>query len=160
MNLVHLSIHAYGSWLPDQPQGYVDRRRGWQPTNVPLARRYRERMLGVEVRFDPLMQRVLIDEVLTAGKYQSFDPRAIATEDSHLHAVLAWAERCTPSERLGRLKRSLTKRLNRDYGRRSWISRGGSRIVITDPEHYSYLVNEYLPSHSGWKWDHRKGWYR
>ena len=31
------TFHAYGSWLPDNPRGYVRRKEGIQPQDVPLG---------------------------------------------------------------------------------------------------------------------------
>jgi hypothetical protein len=160
MQIAHFSIHAYGSWLPDHLQGYVSRLRGWQPQDVVRGWMYRDKMRGKPVSFDEAQQRCLIDEVLVAGEYQDFEPRAMATEWSHLHVVLAWADSVKLSHRRDRLKSSLSRRLNREFERQRWLARGGGVTAINKPEHYDYLLNEYLPAHSGWKWQHRKGWYR
>ncbi len=44
------------------------------------------------------------------------------------------------------------RRLNRDFERRPWFSKGGSRKQVADQEHFDYLVHVYLPRHTGRKW--------
>jgi hypothetical protein len=36
------TYHAYGSWMPDRPQGYVRRGKGILPTDTRMAERYRK----------------------------------------------------------------------------------------------------------------------
>jgi hypothetical protein len=60
MPVYHFTLHAYRTWSPDHLRGFVQRERGIQPPNEPLAREY-DRVAKFEpVEFDRALQQVLI----------------------------------------------------------------------------------------------------
>jgi hypothetical protein len=40
------------------------------------------------------------------------------------------------------------------------LSENGSRKHVKDREHFDYLVNVYLPKHTGWKWSESLGYHK
>jgi hypothetical protein len=154
------TFHAYGTWMPDRPRGYVRRGEGVLPTDVEMAEMYRRLAQEPHAIFSEAVQRAFIDEALIAGEKQRFEVRFIATETTHVHVLLSWrSEKPWEKVRSG-LRQSFTRRLNRDFERREWFVDGASRKRVKDRNHFDHLVETYLPAHSGWKWSKEKGCYR
>jgi REP element-mobilizing transposase RayT len=102
----------------------------------------------------------MIDEAHIAAEKQGLEVHFIATETTHVHVLVSWrSEKNWQKVRVG-LRQSYTRRLNRDFERREWFVDGASRKRVKDRAHYDYLVETYLPAHSGWKWSKEKGCFR
>ena len=147
------TFHAYGTWMPDREQGFVRRGQGVLPPDKELGDVYRDRATERYAAFGERIQNLLIEETRIAGEKQRYRIHGIATDPTHLHVLASWADdRSWLRIRTG-LKTSLTRRLNRDVGRRrNWFVDSASRRQVKDDEHYDHLMNVYLPSHRGWKW--------
>ena len=117
-------------------------------------------MTQEEAEFGEPLQLLLIAELKTAARFQRFRLHAVATELSHVHALVSWSDDRSPSRMNESMKKSLTIRLKKQVAARTWLSKGGNERHVKDLEHFEYLMTEYLPSHSGWKWDERRGNYR
>jgi REP element-mobilizing transposase RayT len=147
------TFHAYGTWMPDREEGFVRRKQGVLPPDEELAKQYRDREKEDEVIFGESLQRLLIEESRVASEKQRYRVHYLATEPTHLHALVSWPDdRPALTIRTG-LKSSLTRRLNCDVNRRDkWFVENASRKQVKDDDHFGHLVNSYLPSHRGWKW--------
>lgn len=146
------TYHAYGTWMPDREQGYVRRGQGVLPADERKAAQYRGAAKQPEVRFDCAVQQLAISELQTAWLHQRCRGHFVATDSTHVHVLVSWRDE-RPWKRIRNgLKSSLTRRLNRDLQRQIWFSDSASRKQVKDRRHFNYLVNEYLPSHPGWKW--------
>ncbi|MEO0963527.1 MAG: hypothetical protein AAFY08_00260 [Planctomycetota bacterium] len=154
LTLVYLfTMHTYGSWLPDRARGYVKRGRGVLAADTQMAGWYREAMTADVVRWDAAQQRAVIDVIRLHCEIKVWDPYAIATDPTHVHALVGWRDRTEwPDVRRG-LKTSITRALNERFGRRRWLSEGGSRKRVSKPEHFDHLWKVNLPSHRGACWD-------
>ncbi len=158
MPCYHFIFHAYGTWLPDEDDGYVRRQDGQLPQDLVSATRYRAIMTDAPTTFEDVQQQTLIDEVHVAAKHQAFRTHFVATEPTHIHILVSWHDDERPFEKLrGGIRQSLSRRMSRDFGKREWLSEGGSRRHVVNQEHYDYLVCTYLPEHGGWKWSEEKG---
>jgi hypothetical protein len=124
-----------------------------------MADRYRWNAKEDPVQFDREIQKVMIDQTLIAAKFQRFSVDHIATNLSHLHVLDHWRDERTFERIRDGLRSSLTRRLNREFGKRSWFSESASRKRVRDCEHFDYLVETYLPDHPGWKWSPERGLY-
>jgi hypothetical protein len=102
---------------------------------------------------------LLIEEAGVTAEKRNFRLHSIATEATHLHALISWSDDRTYKQLRRGLRESLTRRLNR-YERRRWLEQGGSRKQVKDRNHFDCLMDEYLPSHRGWKWREGRGAYR
>jgi REP element-mobilizing transposase RayT len=143
--------------MPDEDDGNVRRDEGQLPQDVRAAIENRKRMTEEEVLFGESHEQALIDEVHVAAKHQTFRVHYVATEPTHIHIVVSWKDD-RPFEKLRwGIRQSLSRRLGRDFGRREWLSEGGSRRRVVNEEHFDYLVGTYLPRHSGWKWSEEQG---
>lgn len=147
------TFHAYGTWMPDRKTGYVRRKQGLLPPDHEQARDYRQRAIEDTATFDHATQRLLIEETRTAGAKQQFRVHYISSDPTHIHILVSWPDdRPWLKVRTG-IKASLARRLNREVQERSnWFVDGASRRQVTDDDHFGHLVNNYLPSHRGWKW--------
>jgi len=146
------TYHAYGSWMPDREEGYVRRKQGVLPADQQRAAEYRQAARQPQVRFDAAVQRLVICELQAAWLHQQCRGHFIATDSTHVHVLVSWRDERPWIRIRSGLKSSLTRRLNRDLQRWIWFSDSASRKRVKDRPHFTYLVDEYLPSHYGWKW--------
>ena len=151
--------HAYGSWLPDRPQGFVHWNRGLQVTDVALARCYRKEQKQPQVELTPEIQVDLIHELDESTTPLSCRLHSVATDLSHLHVLVSWTDTREAKQLRRSLRRSMSSRLNQK-SRQKWFSRGGDMRRVCSQSHYDYLVSHYLPTHKGWKWCETRGNYR
>ena len=158
MPCYHFTYHAFGTWLPDQPDGYVRRDEGHLPQDTKTVVAYRKRMKVEEAEFDDLHQLAIIDEVQLAATHQSIRLHFIATEPTHVHILVSWQDDQKSFEKpKSAIRQSISRRLTREFSKRQWLSEGGSRRKVVNQEHYDYLICTYLPKHSGWKWSEDRG---
>jgi hypothetical protein len=158
MPCYHFTYHAYGTWLPDQPDGYVQRDKGPLPQDTKMAVAYRKRMTDDEVKFDSEHQQAIIDEVRIAVTFQSCRLHFIATESTHVHVLVSWQDDLRSFEKpRSAIRQSISRRLSRGFENRQWLSEGSSRRKVVNQEHYDYLICTYLPQHTGWKWSEERG---
>src|SRR5688572_29421723 len=161
--------HAYGTWLPDRPQGYVKRDLGLLPPDPEMASRYRQNMKQGIIAFNSSFQRLLIDTALEAAHHQRLETHAIATDPSHIHDLCLWRDKRNEIAVAAQLRRSLTRALNtaerdgrigrpaRAVGTIHWFTGNTHRKRVRDEEHLRYLLDEYLPDHPGWCWSRSTG---
>ncbi|MEE9211179.1 MAG: hypothetical protein V3U29_00830 [Phycisphaeraceae bacterium] len=155
------TYHAYRSWLPDRPQGFVQKGHGIQSPNPQLARAYRDAAKQAPVEFDRAVQRVLIEKMMDICQTESLRQHAASAEPTHVHVLVSWpADGRAWSQMRGRIQNLLSLHLSRRAsvtgGR--WFSRGASRKRVRDREHFNYLMRRYLPRHSGVQWYEDRGW--
>jgi len=151
------TYHAYLSWLPDRPQGYVDKGQGIQPCDPDKADQYRRNAKESGVLFDQAVQRAMIEETQAAAKHQRFTVHMLASDATHFHALISWRDD-RPFEKLrASLRESLTRRLNQSFHRRTWLAEKQSRKRVKDRAHLEYLCVEYLPRHDGLKYAPGRG---
>jgi hypothetical protein len=152
-----VTYHAHGSWMPDHRRGYVRRGQGILPPDSKMAAHYRANMVQEAIFFDAAIQRLLIDESLAASNFQHFRCHYLATEPTHLHALVSWTIDRKWQVVRTKLRESLTRRLNREVCRQEWFAKSPSRKQVNDRKHFDYLVEVYLPKHSGLKWRESRG---
>ena len=154
------TYHAYGSWLPDRSQGYVRRGQGILPQDMHKHRLYAKAMAEKTVTFYSEHQRRAIECLIKSQTPQRFDLHYLATDPTHIHALLAWRDERNIVAMRGLIKGSISRGLNAAMERRTWLSEGGSRKQVRNREHFDYLMRVYLPKHSGWKWNLAEGFHR
>lgn len=155
------TYHAYGTWLPDRSEGYVQRKQGLLPQDVGLGRVYRRAMTADTVTFDAERQLVAIEAVLNAAACVELTAHFIATETTHVHALVNWSsEQRTWLQNRSSVKKAITLALQRQIEHRRWLSDSASRKQVKDREHFEHLIHHYLPSHRGWKWDEHQGYFQ
>jgi hypothetical protein len=148
-----ITLHGYGTHLPDDPSGSYHWRRGFQPPNEALADRYRSRLRAPAASFSAPQQGAIVEEARRSAALQGWSLLGIACEPTHAHLVAAWRERARPVESVrASIKSSLTRRLNRDFGSRKWFSARGACTRVEEEKHLEFLLEEYLPGHRGHQW--------
>jgi len=152
-----ITLHTYGSWLPDRKQGYVKRGRGIQPQSHEASARYRKRMLNEAVMWGHALQRVVLEAVREKCEVRGWKLYAVATDRTHLHVLVGWESNETWQLVRRGLKSSISRRLNQTVRRRQWLAQGGSRKSVRDQEHFNFLRGTYLPRHPGWRYDRDQG---
>ena len=154
------TYHAYGTWLPDKPDGYVRRKNGVKPANADKADTYRGQMKYPTVEFDEATQRLLIETTQSTAAFLDVEFRLIATDPTHLHVLLQWRHTKPWDKLRASIKTKLSIVLKEELGNRPWLSEGASRKHVVDHEHLDHLEQNYLPDHRGWKWCHKRGWFK
>jgi len=154
------TYHAYGSWLPNRQQGYVKRRQGILPQDMQKHRLYANAMTEETATFYSEHQRCAIETLIKSQTPQRLELHSVATDPTHLHALLAWRDERNIVAMRGLVKGSISRGLNVGMQHRTWLSDGGSRKQVRNREHFDYLMTVYLPKHSGWKWSLAKGFHR
>jgi len=154
------TYHAYGSWLPNREQGYVKRHQGILPQDMQKHRLYAKAKIEEIVAFASEHQRCAIKSLIESQAPQRFELYFVATDATHLHALLAWRDDRNVVAMRGFVKGSISRAMNAAFNRRTWLSEGGSRRQIRNREHFDYLMAVYLPKHSGWKWNVVEGLHR
>jgi hypothetical protein len=147
------TFHAYRSWMPDRPQGYVRRGSGPLPPDPEMAGHYARGARSGEVIFDDRTQNVLVAatrEICTEKGWLLYQVRATPT---HLHALVGWRAFAGWTDVKNTMKRRLGAALSKALDRKGpWFSRGASRKRVRDRRHFDYLMHEYLPRHAGRYW--------
>jgi len=141
------TYHGHGTWLPDHPRGYVHRQRGLQPTDAHMAGRYRGHMRAAPVEFDPPMQESLISAAIRAGSFLNANIHGCATKSTHIHVLASWESIREWKSMRASIRSTLSRIVNREFGKRDWFSDSPSRKQVRSHEHFDYLVLEYLPKH-------------
>ena len=146
------TYHAHGSWMPDNPRGYVKRGQGILAQDKQMAAQYRGNLEQETIHFDPKIQQLVIAETEVACSHQNLRCHFIATEPTHIHVLVSWTIDRTWEVVRAKLRESLSRRLNGDVKRCEWFSKSPSRKRVKDRAHFDYLITKYLPKHRGWKW--------
>ena len=154
------TYHAYRSWMPDHPGGFVQQGRGVQSPSAALANVYRQAATFPPVDFDDELQRLLIDHSIDICRRRRWRLHAVATEPTHLHILVSWTGSRRWQEVRGKLRNLLSLGLTRRFKQkgRPWFSTGASRKQVRTRAHFEHLMNKYLPNHGGARWFESRGW--
>ncbi len=151
------TYHGHGTWMPDHPRGYVRRKVGILAPDPRMADCYRQNQRVPTADFDISVQRILIDETVRAFHFQGLRGHFIATDHTHLHVLVSWKTPKTWKAVRQSIGTSLTRRLNKEFERRSWFAKQPSRKRVREQQHFEHLVRVYLPRHRGLKWHEAVG---
>ena len=148
------TLHAYRSWMPDRPRGYVRKGKGILPPDRDMARRYAARAQGPPLSFDHSAQSAFLCAAHDACNHHSWRLHCVATDPTHLHILLSWSGFLDWKTARNRLKNSLSYLVNKamNCAGRRWFALQGSRKRVTDMRHFNYLIEVYLHKHRGVYW--------
>lgn len=154
MPVYHFTIHAYRSWRPDNPRGYVHHTDGLLPPDPEMAKWYDSNAKFGRVDFESEIQRLLVRESYAICARRKWRLHAIGNELTHLHQVVSWNGFVRYQFVVGQMKGALSRALGLQIGPvgRKWFTRGSSERRVTRREHYDHLLEPYLPGHSGIFW--------
>jgi len=147
------TYHAYRSWMPDRPRGFVRRGKGILPPDKKLAYQYEKNATETPVQFQQEQQHALIRRALTAcSDHLSARCHGISTDSTHIHILMSWKSQRSWKSMRSSIKSALSRQLNTQFGRRTWFAESASRKQVRDREHFDYLMLKYLPNHRGQQW--------
>ncbi|MCZ6851853.1 MAG: hypothetical protein O7F17_09450 [Planctomycetota bacterium] len=153
-----LTLHAYRSWRPDHPRGYVRQGEGILPPDAEMAAQYDRNATHRQVTFDKELQQILVEGTCDICDRRDWRLHYVATEPTHIHALVSWLDDTLDwkfaHDTLKRLLGMMLAQHTRTKGRK-WFVRKGSRKRVRDCGHFEYLMNEYLPKHRGRRWSER-----
>ena len=143
-----LTHHAYASWMPDRPQGYVRRNKGILPSDNQMAGRYRRQAKHAEVVFDDDDGWLLIETADGLCRDNEWLLYEMVVVSSHTHILLGWKSEEEVRSVSNQLKRRCGSALSKQANRPGpWYSRGFSRKQVKHDSHFQHLLQNYLPSH-------------
>ena len=155
MPVYHFTVHAYRSWGPSKPRGYVQRGKGYLTSDPKMQQHYDDRAKQPPASFGERD----IQEILVLGTYdicrrRNWRLHGVGTDPLHFHWVASWQSFLAWQDVRRITKNVLSLLLNRVTGEqgRRWFVRDGSRKRVTDQAHLDYLVDKYLPDHPGLFW--------
>ena len=154
------TYHAYGTWMPDHPRGYMRRGEGVLPTDHAAAVLYRENAAREPVPLTADHQLACIAAVEEGVRHIDCQLGFVATDPTHIHVLISWESERSWQQNRTSLKRSVTIKMKSVFGNRPWLSEGSSRRRVCRQEHFHYLMTRYLPSHRGWKWSEKQGTFK
>lgn len=154
MAIYHFTFHAYRTWRPDNPRGYVRPGMGYLPPDEDMARKYDARAKFDPVEFTDVMQAVLIVGSHDICSRRGWRLYIVATDPTHLHLVIGWIGFVDWVDVRDKLKNLLSLFLGRlaNVQSRPWFVEKGSRKRVKNQDHFNYLIETYLPSHRGLVW--------
>lgn len=160
MSVYLFTYHAYGTWWPDRPQGFVQEGQGIQPTNRNLAVAYRRAAKHPTVTFGCEDQKQVIQKLHHIAETDCLLLYAATVDPTHVHILVGWSDDRGYAKVRGRIKNLLSLHLSRLAGTtgRPWFVKESSRKRVKDEEHFEYLLAAYLPKHQGLQWYQRRGW--
>lgn len=155
MPVCHFTYHAYGTWLPDRPEGYFKHGQSWQKPDIHVAKTYRQNMKQPATDLLRPAQQLIRQTLIESQPLQRFELYAIASDTSHLHVVAAWRDDRDPVHVRSQIKSSLTRALNKRLAKQQWFTAKAGHTPVTDQAHLYELIHHYLPKHGlYWKAEH------
>lgn len=159
-NLVPVSfitIHAYRSWMPDHPRGYVRRGEGVLPPDPEMNEFYEDQANFDEAVFTPARQQVLVEATREVCGNLKWRLHYVVCVRTHVHIVVSWQPFKDWRDVHDRMKRLLGLKLARHEKTvgRSWLSKGRDAVPVKNVGHFEHLMTKYLPDHHGATWHER-----
>jgi REP element-mobilizing transposase RayT len=152
------TYHAFGTWMPDRSQGFVQKGKGLLPPDEKLAERYRRLARHETVQFDPLMRQTLVDASRQICDTKDWRLHRVEVIASHIHLLVSWRQFIEWKSVSNTFKRCLGIELSKALNRKGpWFSRGCSRKRVRDRKHFNHLMQNYLPNHHGTFWQEPDG---
>lgn len=143
------TLHGKLTWMPDHRRGYVRRDQGILPSDPAMADEYRQRAKHEKVLFEAVVQQAMIDALVEACEHQQSRLHAVFFEPTHVHFLVSWRAQRGWLRVRAKLRESMTRKLNEQFGHREWFSGSGSRKHVKDREHFDYLMTTYRRKHKG-----------
>lgn len=125
-----------------------------------MAGRYERHARSQPVRFEPDVQRILVEGARDICQRRDWRLHQVATDPTHVHLIVSWRDDALSWKHVhDTFKRLLGMMLAKRTGERGrrWFVRKGSRRRVRDREHFEHLMTQYLPRHRGLAWSEREG---
>jgi len=137
-NTYHLTWHTYGTWLPGDERGWVDRRKPEIQAGSASLRRHAQSLLVQEPVLLTVDQRRIVARVIRKHcQFRNWTLHALNVLATHVHAVVTAL--VDPETVRSQLKAWCSRRLNQHKGLpQEWWAGGGDAQEIEDED---YLQN-------------------
>ena len=138
MVVYFLTWTTYGSWLPGDERGWVDRHRGnrrLQQGNDALQGALRDAMSETAVILDSHLRAEVESAIRVLAAECGWTVHAVSVRTNHVHVVVSAPGRSGEDVMKG-MKARASHRLNQtvEKERRHWWTRGGSKKKLLTPE--------------------------
>lgn len=156
-----ITIHAYPSWTEDNPKGYHQRgEHGVNPPDHDKANQRARIANDPPIHFNTPQQNTIIELTEDILQRRCIRLHALSITPTHLHFIASWFGEESIFEKIdqeikqadhlaSKTKNILSTLLSKQYDKPGtrWFSRGAGCTLVTDHEHLSYLMQQYLPKH-------------
>ena len=131
-NTYHITWHTYGTWLPGDERGWVDRRRPEIQAGSTALRKHAKSLLVQEpVSLTVEQRRIVGREMRKHCRIRKWTLHALNVLPTHVHAVLTAA--VDPATARSQFKAWCSQRLNQHKGtQQEWWVGGGDIQEIED----------------------------
>ena len=132
-----LTWTTYGSWLPGDSRGWVDRRGGVQVANRFVEQAARRQMVMRPITLTSLQRGVVARSIAAHCRFRGWTLHACQCRTQHVHVVLTAVD-SSASTAMSELKAWGTRALDTHEERRSvskswrWWAKGGSGRLLFD----------------------------
>ena len=131
-----LTISTYGTWLPGDARGWMERRRGWQLPDPIRELEAKARMAEDACVLQPQQRLMVENQLEETCQYRGWVLLAKSCRSNHMHVVVG-AHNVTPKKLRSDIKAWCTRRSKeRSETARDcwWTERGSVRWVYTEEE--------------------------
>lgn len=135
-----LTWTTYGTWLPGDQRGWIRRKHGFQPPNLPVERRARDAMSEPVCELDRVQRHAVEETIRRHGSLRGWRLHAVNCRSNHIHVVVT-APNVAPNKVIAQLKAWCTRQLKarsasegQSEARNEIAGRsnaGGERIAVT-----------------------------
>ena len=135
-----LTISTYGTWLPGDARGWVERKRGWQLPDPVRVLESQARMTE-DACILSLEQRTVVEAQLEENcQHRGWEMHAKNCRSNHMHIVVG-ADNVSPKKLRIDLKAWCTRRLKEgDPSRDNWWTERGSIRWVWDEESLDAVI--------------------
>jgi REP element-mobilizing transposase RayT len=142
-----LTWTTYGTWLPGDQRGWVDRQRqnGIGPILPPEPAREafaRDRMKEPPFILDAKCRQVISEVIYQTCDIRGWFLHALAVQSNHVHVVISAAD-IAPKQIIGASKANGSRVLKEKYSehnRKHWWTRGGSTRYLNSKESVNHAI--------------------
>jgi REP element-mobilizing transposase RayT len=129
-----LTWTTYGTWLPGDERGWVERRGGWREPDLMLELDAAGRMTETACLLDADARRTVEEQIAETCAWRGWTLLAVNCRSNHVHAVVS-APESTPDKVRSDLKAWSARRLKERHGASRtqwWSDRGSVRSLFDD----------------------------
>jgi REP element-mobilizing transposase RayT len=135
-----ITFHTYGTWLPGDGRGAIDRHHHaygtpMMPPRPALEAAMRRRLSASPITLDAEQRRVVEAAIVRECRHRGWALHALAVRTEHVHLVVGPTAGLTPERMLNVLKSWATRRMIETGalppGARAWSRHGSTRHLWT-----------------------------
>ncbi len=152
-----LTWTTYGTWLPGDARGWVDRHRRHgeivDPPDALRENRAKARMTEDAVILDVPVRHAADEAIRTVCQYKEWFVHALEVRSNHVHIVVSAGD-VSPGEVMRALKAYATRAMNalcQTKPRRHWWTRDGSKRYLNTEQSLHAAIEYVLHQDVSWR---------